>query len=363
MAAVTPLFAVSRALHVPWYGLVKLYPILADALIAALIYLTLRRSTGVPQKALWGGLFYALNPVSIAITSVHGNYIAVPTSLLFLSAYLLHYGRARWAPGVSALACGFAIMTKTWPLLFLPLLLARVRTWGQRGLYLALTAVFPLLLVLSLYFRPDGGTVVARCLAYQSIPGWWGFTGLWHAWDAAWVRDVAAFYADQGSKVLACVLIALYLMRLSRRSAKEAPGDDFFAGFVLVGLTLLVFAQGFGPQYLVWVLPFAVVARDRWVYVYAIFATLLFVVEYGFRPFTGGIGYTLREIPSSATSPQYFPPLSPQQRVDDNHLTNLLRLPVWLFLGAWLVRRAWPWERRRKTEEPEQRGPRPKRGG
>ena len=40
------------------------------------------------------------------ITSVHGNFIALPTALLFLAAFVLQYGRARWTLAVSALVKG-----------------------------------------------------------------------------------------------------------------------------------------------------------------------------------------------------------------------------------------------------------------
>jgi hypothetical protein len=43
-------------------------------------------------------------------------------------------------------------------------------------------------------------------------------------------------------------------------------------------------------------------------------------------------------------------------------LTNLLRLPAWLFIGAWLVKRARPWVRREAAKEEARTSPRTKPG-
>lgn len=336
LTAVSPLIALSRAWGVPYWGLIKLYPIMGDTLIAVVIYLALARSAGSLKRAQWSAGVWALNPVSIGISSVHGNFIAAPLALLVLAACLVHFGRSRWAVPVSALAMGLAVMAKLWPVLFLPLLLIRLTTWRRRALFVLLSSVPSALSIGWLVLWLGWGETYKRFLAYQSIPGWWGFTGLGQVSDNALLAGVASFYARHGGKILLAGLLALYLVLTWRAIGDRGSPDDtdegFFGGFVLVGLVLLVFAPGFGPQYLVWVLPFALLARDRWVHAFTLLVTALFVVEYGFRPFTGDIGATVREYQEPP-----FPPLTMNEALNDNILTNLVRLPVWLLLGAWLA--------------------------
>jgi hypothetical protein len=329
VAAVMPLVRGALALGIPYYGPVKTYPILADALIAVLIVRAIERTTGDSRKALLSGLFYALNPISIVLTSVHGNFVSVSTAFLLLAAFLLWFGRAKWSSAASALVMGFAIMSKLWPAIFLPLLLARVRTWIGRALYLSLSAIFPAWLVASLYFRPNGDAILEKFFGYQSIAGMWGFTGLWHLSASSASRELSQVYARHGSKVLGLALVALYLTRTRRAGRFEA--------FVLIGSATLFFAQGFGLQYLLWVLPFAILARDSWAIAYTILVSAEFAVEYGFRPFRGEFGALV-----ATASPL---DLTEAERWNDVHVTNLIRLPVWLFLGAWMIRSA-------RTREP-----------
>jgi hypothetical protein len=258
--------------------------------------------------------------VSVAVTAVHGNLIAVPLALLVASAYALHFGRGRWSVVLSAFLFGFAVMTKTWPILFLPLMLLRARTWGDRATYVGVSILVPALGALQM-LSAYGAEALRRCVAYQSIPGWWGFTSLFEAWDNPATRGLAVWYAAHGIVVLGVAVLALY--------ATRARKTEFFSGFVMVGLAMLFFAQGFGPQYLLWALPFAILARDRWVWAFTVLVTALFVAEYGFRPFIGEIGASLHGFPG--------PQLTSEQRLYDRHLTDLLRLPVWMFLGVWMA--------------------------
>ena len=87
----------------------------------------------------------------------------------------------RWSTPCAALLLGLAIADKTWPALFAPLLLWRVRGTYRRAVFVSLAAVPPLAcLALYEYLIPGGAALAERVVAgYQGYVGGWGIgTGL-----------------------------------------------------------------------------------------------------------------------------------------------------------------------------------------
>jgi len=62
------------------------------------------------------------------------------------------------------------------------------------------------------------------------------------------------------------------------------------------------------------------------IYPFTLYVTALFIIEYWFRPFLGNVGVYISGHPLAMTM---------DQLIRDNKLTNIFRLPLWVFLGAW----------------------------
>src|SRR5205807_9918686 len=86
---------------------------------------------------------------------------------------------------------------------------------------------------------------------------------------------------------------------------------------------------GFGVQYLLWIVPFAIAVRDRWLWPFTITAAGLLVVAY-----TLGSAYMALDV---------TPDNGPSTR---EVIVKLASLP------AWLVRCAWAWSLLRRRPEP-----------
>jgi uncharacterized membrane protein len=62
---------------------------------------------------------------------------------------------------------------------------------------------------------------------------------------------------------------------------------------------------------------------------FSILVTVIFIIEYGFRPFLGNFGAFVSINPPLMTMEEF---------IRDNRLTNIFRLPLWIFIGIWLVK-------------------------
>jgi hypothetical protein len=337
---------VHDATGLPFFTLVKLAPIAADACIAGLLYSTSLRQGWSARGALLTGLIYALNPVSILITGYHGQFdslMLAPTVL----AWTIWNGRAMAsqpnrlpalkhadAPPArptfrrvdlvtSALALGVGIWFKPVPLLLLPVLLPRMPAWRQRIAF-TLLAMAPATLGTLPYFLKWPTDVAANFLGYSSWFGQWGYPVLWMIVEYVrsgtipwWLPDPdevstpLRLMFGAGKFVLLGALGVTWWLAYRRRF-------DLLRGIVATFAVFYFATVGFGVQYLLWIVPFAVARRDRWLRPFSIAATALLVVAYSL-----GLAYmALPFTPDNAPSMREF-------------VVKLATLPTWLICGMW----------------------------
>jgi hypothetical protein len=235
---------------------VKLPAVAADLAIVAL--LGRAASLGLaPAVAPW---LYALHPVSVLVTSAHGQFDAIPLAFLLLSVLLAERGRQ----AASALALGAGIATKSFPVLALPFLAFANGRSGPAALRYAALALVPGALLLVPFALADFPALRRELFGYGGIADF-GWTGVargvtWLAtgslprsearfWPLAAVVSKAVFLAAWGALALA----------VQRRRLALGPTRAVLA-------VLLAFAALYGlqsAQYLLWVVPLALVRPDR----------------------------------------------------------------------------------------------------
>jgi hypothetical protein len=235
---------------------VKLPAVAADLAIVALLgraaFLGL-----APAVAPW---LYALHPVSVLVTSAHGQFDAIPLAFLLLSVLLTERGRE----AASALALGAGIATKSFPVLALPFLaFANGRSWPQAARYAAL-ALAPGALLLLPFALADPAALRRELFAYGGIAdfGWTGVArGLsWLVTDSL-PRSEARFWplAAVVSKAVFLAAWGALALAVNRRHLALGPTRAVLA-------VLLAFAALYGlqsAQYLLWVVPVALLRPDR----------------------------------------------------------------------------------------------------
>lgn len=305
LAALAVRFA--GVLMIPSHLAIKLWPIAADVAIALTLF-SWKRISATPRAAFRFALLWALNPASIYVTAVHGNFDSLP-ALALLMAVLFARAEGRATRGAAWwLAIGVAL--KTWPLFALPAVLDRRRIGAS--LRCAAIAIVPSAALLFVLWLRTPEAIVAKVLRYRGAAGWWGTTG---------VADLLGI--DPGWAPAALFYIAMAATALLFLSDRD-PAATALALLV----AFLAFAHGFGAQYLLWPIAVAILAAPRAAIVYSALAAVTLLIEGVMRPWTGELGQHLAAVPTHLFHTAYG-------GARDREITTLVRIPVWLFVVGW----------------------------
>jgi hypothetical protein len=244
----------SRATQIPFVVLVKLPPILADVAITALVYRVCRRRGSLVGDASAWALAYALNPISILVSAYHGQFDSIPVLFLLTAWYLWQFGQ-RYTR--SALALGMGIVSKTWPVVLLPIVFIRARSRRSKLGYVAIAFGIPMLFT-AIYLMAFHGKVLpllGRALTHTGVPGYWGITGLLALGgnSSELAESIAASYTASHRWILFCAGLGT-LWATRRQSGLDA--------LVTTILGVLAVSAGMGLQWLLWVVPFALLSGD-----------------------------------------------------------------------------------------------------
>lgn len=244
---------------IAFHGLVQIPAILADVAIAWVVQHVLGRRGASERARLAAAGIVALGPTFLATSGYHGQI----DSLAILPAVL---GVMAWElrpPGRRALVAGGLIgvgaAIKTVPGLVVLALLPTARRWRERTELVGAAVAVPLVLLVPwIVFDPDGVTTLAD---YGGPPGAGGISlaaqpGLAERWltDDPWrFSEVTQFLVDHSfvlnAAALAAVAAALWRLR-------PPPVE----GALLLWLAVYAVGTGFFLQYLVWGLPFMLMA-------------------------------------------------------------------------------------------------------
>jgi hypothetical protein len=328
--------AIHDASGLPFFTLIKLAPIAADAGITVVLYLFGLRLTSRADRAALLGLTYALNPVSILITGYHGQFDSLMLAPSVLAWFLLdkldkQVSTSRSRLTIAALFFGLGIWFKPIPLLLLPVILPRLSTWRDRCLFTVFAAA-PAALGTLPYFVRWPEDVAANFLGYSSWFGQWGYSVGWMAIEYLRNGTIPWWLPDPDY-----VSAPLHLMYLAGRWLLLAAlagtwwliyrdQMDLLRGIVATFAVFYFATTGFGVQYLLWIVPFAIARRDGWLWPFTISATGLLIVAYSL-----GLAYLpLDTSPDNGPSGREF-------------IVKLATLPTWIVCGLWawsLLRRA-----------------------
>ncbi len=233
-------------------------PGIAAELATFFLLLWLRRKTGRP--AWWAVALFAASPVSFMISGYHGNFDPFIVLGVMLTAVACVRGRPAWAGLLLGLTCQVKII----PLLVAPVFffywLHRRKALPFTGAAVATTLagwIVPLCVV--------PGPFVKQVLAQNSIWGWWGFTYLLRMTGMAdFFRASPPYSAAQTTVILALKALVIGSVLVLAWRGRAEPADALFSTLALAFLFFLVFAPGFGVQYLLWIAPFLLLRSERW---------------------------------------------------------------------------------------------------
>lgn len=255
---------ISERIPLSFESVVRLAPILADLLICLLIYYW-SANQNRQEPALWAGLLYALNPLSIYVSAYHGQFDAIPVVMIILAFIYAEKNRA----GISGLWLGLGVLTKSWPVLALLLGGIYFRTKWQKLIFLIMFGIVPLagVLIYAFSYHANILTVIKRATTYDSGIGVWGYTYLLRLLGLASVSFQQFYNEYYGiSKYVTLLIIFMVWLLIARK-------QGLFAGMLTILLAFLAFTHAFSIQYLIWLLPFAILDQQfRWLKWYTLAA-------------------------------------------------------------------------------------------
>jgi len=313
-------------LDLSFTSVLQCFLILAEALTLVLVYLLVWKVT---QKSPFTAVLYGivLNPISIFQVCQHLQFdilvsLSLLGSLLFLIKWHSDGNSIDWL--IACALVGIGIVTKVAPIFFVPLLCVRIRNLGWKERTLGVLLVFaPLVFGLSILASVGHQGNFVRSLEYRSAPGYFGFSGLFSmlGFDTLLPWYQLAFN-------LICVIqfvgFASYFSLRKSISLSELVLLPFF-----LFLSVITLAPGYGPQYIMWILPLAVVSysilRDSsWrVFLIAAYAVtaITYCIEYALLPSHG-------EFLTKLTASPVLELVG--QTLSSSTAQTLLRLPLFL---------------------------------
>jgi len=270
----------SSVTGIPFEPLPKLAGIAADAGIAVLL---LRWWGNASTRGLRLGLFYALNPLTIIVAAVHGQIDSGAVFFLLAAAYTVRNDVTPRSGIVAGALLGLAVVSKTWPIAFLPLFVLRLPSWRARIEVTALTlgVVGLALLAYSAIFWVAPQRAIEVIRDYEGVRGRWGvFVALHHLGNAGIpgairIHDLAV---DWNRYLLVAALGV---------GVAAAWRAEIARGIAVALLTTMVVFYGWGYHWVMWPVPFLLIGfplRVSAAYYWVATATL--VAEFFFN---GGI--------------------------------------------------------------------------
>ena len=227
------------AAHTGWsfYLLAKLPVVAADLAVGVLVYAAVRRRGQAGGRAATGMALYLYNPLALYNGAFYGRFDAI--ALAFLVLALEGAGTRLFAP-----AYAVASAAKTFPLFSLPLLALGRDRQDPRRLLLACALVVPLSLP---YIVTDPGGLLSHAFLVDRF----GFEGL--SWNL--ILPHLPVLGRPGAAAVARVGVALYpgALLLLARAPLYIKAACAYALFVVLSGTVY-------EQYLLWSLPFLIVA-------------------------------------------------------------------------------------------------------
>lgn len=250
----------SRLTGLPFHGLVQVPAIVADAVLALLVAHGLRVRGQRERTALSAAAAVALGPSFAVISGFHGQIDSVAILPAVVGVLVWERLPARRALTAGALV-GLGAAMKWTPAFCALALLPTARSWRERAGLVTVVGATPVLATAPWLLANPRATVAALS-SNQGVMGFGGPSAFlqpeltrWWSTFAGAVEPSRLLMAVTGvQNVIVAVAVLAVTVLLMRRRVAPLPGA------VAIWLTVFAVNPNFAYQYLVWGLPFLLLA-------------------------------------------------------------------------------------------------------
>jgi len=213
--------------------IIKIINIIFDLGILYLVYL-------LSKKNLKTAFLYAINPVTILITTLHGQFDVIPIFFILLTIYLLQQKKEL----ASILSFSFAVLTKTWPILFLIPIARKIKNKKLLILIIVLPVIFSLIYVL--LFKSSLISIIKTLTYYQGLWGIWGLFDL--------LGEQRILFQKLTTLIFLVGFFAYSFFNNKKNLIKN---------ILSLLLFFFVFTTNFSIQYFTWIIPFLILIKPK----------------------------------------------------------------------------------------------------
>jgi len=259
----------SLATGLPLHGLVKLPAIAADAGIGLLIYHMTVRQGCSHQEAVRQSNRYLWNPLVIIFSCYHGQIESVFLAFILLTVLTIPdvQSSSRWFWSFFWLGTGIAI--KHPPLVLLPFFLLHTGTLKQ-AILACVACALPFLLSLPFFSLEELNSFFRVVSHYSGIYGLWGYSSIIHNLSLNIPLPVIHVLDIWLQRAGPWIVVPGVMAVTWKCWCEHRP---IFQSITIIWLAVFLMSSGFGIQYLLWVVPSAILTCDRWLKWYIPLAT------------------------------------------------------------------------------------------
>ena len=156
----TTMYALEPVLNLPLYYLTKSFAIIADSIIIVFLFVISKNHSNRNTA-----LLYALSPVSIIISSLHGQQDSIILLFLLLSA-LIFLTKKTLSIISGSISFGIMLFYKLWPIFLIPSFLILLHSNKKRTLFLFIIGLMTLLIFFP--FLSSSHALYVNVLQYSS---------------------------------------------------------------------------------------------------------------------------------------------------------------------------------------------------
>lgn len=267
----------SNSLGIPFHMLTKILPNLADILITLVLYkFLINRGVKPIYASLWS-LIFILNPISIIISSAHGQIDSITSLLVLSSIYILTFNPAKFHKLLPAVLIGLAIAIKPNPVVLLPFFLVYKKSGIKQTITFLLVSLAPAIIPLTPYLWQSPHAVIDNVFRYSGV------------YDISYAAILRGFWYQQNAQIwlpqaeqmlklskLAFIAGTAFLLLLFTQS-KNLSRSCLAIYLLFTGIYF-----GISAQYLSWILPLAILTREKTIIPFSIAGTLSLIGFYSF---------------------------------------------------------------------------------
>ena len=227
---------------------------LATATLSYLLFVVALVATSLTvRRRTWDGLLLAASPAVLLASFINWDWLAVALTSLALLAW------SRKRPGWAGFALGLAISAKFYPLLLLgPLFLLCLRDRKLAAFGQVLMSTAAAWLAVNVYFAVanPGGWSYFFTFSQERGPDFGSWWLMAEKWGWAIPADVVNLLGTT-QLVIFCVGIAALIFFAPQKPRVAQVSFLVVAAFIVSN-------KVYSPQFVLWLLPLAILARPRW---------------------------------------------------------------------------------------------------